>query len=71
METIETPSFDPETLAKVREAFDLAWARLPREKQTAANKNALASVIMHFAEQGETEPLRLSTRALKALRWIK
>jgi hypothetical protein len=70
METVETGSFDPETLAQVREAFDLAWAKLPREKQTAASRNALAAVVMHFAEHGETEPLRLSARALKALRWI-
>jgi hypothetical protein len=65
MDRPEDHSSDPETLAVLREAFDLAWAKLPPELRTVIVKSALAEVIKHLAKQGETEPLRLSARALK------
>ena len=39
METVEIRSFDPETLALLREAFDLAWAKIPPEQETAVSKS--------------------------------
>jgi hypothetical protein len=60
-------SFDPETLALLREAFDIAWAKIPPARQSAVLKSALVELLKHIARQGETEPHRLSARALAAL----
>jgi hypothetical protein len=59
-------SFDPETLALLREAFDLAWAKIPPAQQNAVLRNTLAELIKQIARQGETEPYKLSARALAA-----
>jgi hypothetical protein len=58
---------DPEMLALLREAFDLAWAKIPPARQNAVLKSALVELIKQIARQGETESHRLSARALGAL----
>jgi hypothetical protein len=47
----ENHSFDPETLAQVREAFELAWAKIPQRKQTDESRSALAEAVMQFAKE--------------------
>jgi hypothetical protein len=59
--------FDAEAPAHLREAFDLALAKLPPELQTPVGKGVVEEVIKHVAKQGETEPLKLSERALEVL----
>src|SRR5580704_17159390 len=58
MKTGETRAHDSEALPRLRAAFDLAWAKLPRGKRSADSKRALAEAVMQVAEQGEIEPLR-------------
>ena len=68
MTSPEQPSSDPpETLALLRDAFDLAWPKLRPEQQTDVGKKALEAVVKRVAKQGETDPLELSARAVKVL----
>ena len=63
-------AFDPDTLTRLREAFDIACARLPRNKRDDESRDLLAAAIVQLATEGEKDPRRLSVKALIALAWI-
>ncbi len=60
-------SFDPETLAIVRTAFDEACDQLSPNQQTQEMRLALADRILTRAAEGERNPVRLRTYALMAI----
>jgi hypothetical protein len=62
-------SLEPDA-SLLREAFDLAWAKIPPSQQNVVLKSALAELVKRIAKQGETSPRRLSARALSALRGL-
>ncbi len=51
----------------LREAFDLAWPNLLPKQHTDVGRKALEIVLKRIADQGETDPLRLSERAVRLL----
>lgn len=60
-------SFDPETVALLREILEDAWACLPAEQQATMQKTALAERMLKFAAQGEHNRQRLRDAALDAV----
>ncbi len=60
-------SFDPETVALLRETLDDAWASLRPEQQATMQKTALAERILKSAAQGERDRERLRDAALMDL----
>lgn len=60
-------SFDPETVALLRETLEDAWACLPAEQQATMQKTALAERMLKFAAQGERNRQRLRDAALDAV----
>ncbi|HET7381408.1 MAG TPA: hypothetical protein VFJ59_02320 [Pseudolabrys sp.] len=60
-------SFDPETVALLREILEDAWACLPAEQQVTMQKTALAERMLKFAAQGERNRQRLRDAALHAV----
>ena len=60
-------SFDPETVALLRETLDDAWASLRPEQQATMQKSALAVRILKFAAYGERDRKRLRDAALMDL----
>jgi hypothetical protein len=66
----EDMSLDPEAAKRVREAFEMACARLPRNKRDAESRDLLAAAVFQIATEGETDPRRLSVKALMTLGWI-
>jgi hypothetical protein len=60
----EPASFDPETVALLRETLDDAWACLRPEEQATTRKAALAERILKFAAKGERDRERLRDAAL-------
>jgi hypothetical protein len=59
--------FGPEDLAVMRSGLDQAWASLPPECRTLANREGLAAAIVHLAADGERDPVHLSAFALGAI----
>jgi hypothetical protein len=57
-------SFDPETVALLRETLDDAWASLRPEQQATMQKTALAERMLKSAARGERDPDRLRDAAL-------
>ncbi len=60
-------SFDPETVALLRETLDDAWAALRPEQQATMQKTALAERMLKSAAQGERDRDRLRDAALMDL----
>ena len=60
-------SFDPETVAVLRETLDDAWASLRPEQQATMQKTTLAVRILRSAAQGERDRIRLRDAALMDL----
>jgi hypothetical protein len=60
-------SFDPETVALLRETLDDAWASLRPEQQATMQKTALAERILKSAAHGERDRKRLRDAALMDL----
>jgi hypothetical protein len=60
-------SFDPETVALLRETLDDAWASLRPEQQATMQKTTLAVRILKSAAQGERDRIRLRDAALMDL----
>jgi len=60
-------SFDPETVALLRETLDDAWASLRPEQQATMQKTMLAERILKSAAQGERDRERLRDAALMNL----
>jgi hypothetical protein len=60
----EPVSFDPETVALLRETLDDAWACLRPEEQATTRKTALAERILKSAAGGERDRERLRDAAL-------
>jgi hypothetical protein len=52
------------TIAVLRKALDVAWAKLSPEQQAQTNRFVMALRILHAADRGERDPVRLCTRAL-------
>ena len=64
----ETPmSFDPETVALLKETLEDAWAALRPEQQATMQKTALAERILKSAADGERDRKRLRDAALMDL----
>jgi len=57
-------SFDPETLAILRDVFNDACDLLPPDKRTEEMRLVLAGCILTHAANGERNPARLRTHAL-------
>jgi hypothetical protein len=55
-------SFDSETIALIKRAFEDACSRVPPRQQIA--RSVLAERILKAAANGERDPVRLRTRAL-------
>lgn len=60
-------SFDPETVALLRETLEDAWASLRPEQQATMQKTMLAERILKSAAQGERDRQRLRDAALMDL----
>jgi hypothetical protein len=60
-------SFDPETVALLRETLEHAWACLRPEQQAAMQKTALAERMLKSAAEGERDRRRLRDAALMDL----
>ena len=57
-------SFDPETVALLKEILEDAWAALRPEQQATMQKTALAERILKSAADGERDRKRLRDAAL-------
>ena len=57
-------SFDPETVALLKETLEDAWAALRPEQQATMQKTALAERILKSAADGERDRKRLLDAAL-------
>ena len=57
-------SFDPETVALLKETLEDAWAALRPEQQATMQKTALAERILKSAADGERDRIRLRDAAL-------
>ena len=57
-------SFDPETVALLKETLEEAWAALRPEQQATMQKTALAERILKSAADGERDRKRLRDAAL-------
>ena len=60
----EVVSFDPETVALLRETLADAWACLSPDLQAKMQKTALAERILKSAARGERDRKRLRAAAL-------
>jgi hypothetical protein len=60
-------SFDPETVALLRETLDDAWASLRPEQQATMQKTVLAERILKSAADGERDRKHLRDAALRDL----
>jgi hypothetical protein len=60
-------SFDPETVALLRETLDDAWDRLHPEQRAKTSRTLLAVGILRSAAKGERNPERLREAALTAV----
>ena len=57
-------SFDPETVALLKETLEDAWAALRPEQQATMQKTAMAERILKSAADGERDRIRLRDAAL-------
>jgi hypothetical protein len=68
-------SFDPETLKILTEAFDEAWPTIASRSHGYLNmqrkRDALASIIVKLANNGERDVEALKTTALQAFALIE
>ena len=56
--------YDPETLTVLRAALDEAWALLPENRKSEAQKSDMAQRILRKAAEGVRDPFRLRASAL-------
>jgi hypothetical protein len=56
--------YDPETLTVLRAALDEAWALLPENRKSEAQKSDMAQRILRKAAEGVRDPVRLRASAL-------
>ena len=61
---MKTASFDPETIAVLRQVLEDSWASLRPDQQRATLKTELTQRILAAAANGERDPIRLRERAL-------
>lgn len=59
-------SFDPDTIGLLRRTLDQCWLELPPSQRAHTSKTLLAQRILAAAD-GERDPLRLRSAALKLL----
>jgi hypothetical protein len=60
----ESGSYDPETIALLRNVLDAAWHSLSSEHQARTTKSHLAERVLKLAARGERDPTRLGVRAI-------
>jgi hypothetical protein len=60
----ESGSYDPETIALLRNVLDAAWHSLSPEHQARTTKSHLAERVLKVAARGERDPARLRLRAI-------
>jgi hypothetical protein len=60
----EGGSYDPETIALLRNVLDAAWHSLSPEYQARTTKSHLAERVLKLAAPGERDPARLRVRAI-------
>ena len=61
-------SYDPETLAVLKEVFDMAWEELklvPGLHVSEELRNDLATRIMEAADRGAVDPIELKDQMLR------
>jgi len=61
-------SFDPETIALLGSIYDEAIAELDERADLEIVREVIAKRIIHLAQKGERDPIRLRRVALAALR---
>jgi hypothetical protein len=57
-------SYDPETIALLRNVLDAAWHSFSPEHQACTSKSHLAERVLKLAARGERDPARLRVRAI-------
>ena len=57
-------SFDPDTLALLRQVLDDAWQGLSPKQQSRILKSDFAQTIVRLARHGERDPVRLRSVAV-------
>jgi hypothetical protein len=55
--------YDPETLIVLRKALDEAWALLPVDRKSEAQKSDMALRILQKAAEGVRDPAKLRASA--------
>ena len=61
-------AFDPETIALLGSIYDEAIAELDERADLEIVREVIAKRIIHLAQKGERDPIRLRRAALAALR---
>jgi DNA-binding FadR family transcriptional regulator len=64
--TPETPNFDPDYVATLREVLDIAVAQIAVEHRTPATKAMMAQIIVQNAARGVTDAHELVDDAVRA-----
>ena len=68
---MNTPaSYDPETIARMRQVFDRVVAKVPQQHRTSTNQAAIASRILATAAQGLRSEDVLMSEALDEVKII-
>jgi hypothetical protein len=67
MKTLESVSFEPETITLMQEALEEAWASIPFNTRAGLSKTLLAEGILRAAAQGERDLAHLRARALAGI----
>jgi hypothetical protein len=60
----EGGSYDPETIALLRNVLDAAWHSLSPEHRARTTKSHLAERVLKLAARGERDAARLRVRAI-------
>lgn len=67
----QPPSYSPEVLARIQEAFDDVWsalyANIPEDSHSAQLRATLGKVLLALASQGITSPQELRRKALELM----
>jgi hypothetical protein len=65
-----TASYDPETIALMRDVFQKVVAKVPEQHRTSSNQAAIASRILAVAAEGRRSEAILTAEALNEVKMI-
>ncbi|MEH2468955.1 hypothetical protein V1281_001789 [Nitrobacteraceae bacterium AZCC 2161] len=63
-------SYDPETIALMRDVFQKVVAKVPEQHRTSSNQAAIASRILAVAAEGRRSEAILTAEALNEVKMI-